>query len=149
MGKLNISKLMLLSITLLCTVFIPLSVVASVFDGSKPLYCALMDTIQCVPGGECTEIEPEEVNLPDFLVINFKKKIITTTKESGIQRSSKIENRKLIDGKLIVQGAEDGFEGVRDGLGWSIAINESTGKMVFTGSGDDVGFVFFGSCTPQ
>ena len=124
-------------------------VLAGVFDGSKPLYCALMDTVQCVPGGECTEIEPEEVNLPDFLAINFKKKRITATKEGGIQRSSKIENRKLIDGKLIVQGAEDGVEGVKDGLGWTIAINESTGKMVLTGSGDDVGFVFFGSCTPQ
>ena len=124
-------------------------VIAGVFDGSKPLYCALMDTVQCVPGGECTEIEPEEVKLPDFLAINFKKKIITATKEGGIQRSSKIENRKLIDGKLIVQGAEDGVEGVKDGLGWTIAINESTGKMVLTGSGDDVGFVFFGACTPQ
>jgi hypothetical protein len=108
-----------------------------------------MDTVQCVPGGECTEIEPEEVNLPDFLVINFKKKIITATKEGGLQRTSPIENRKLIDGKLIVQGAEDGVEGVKDGLGWTIAINESTGKMVLTGSGDDVGFVFFGACTPQ
>jgi len=124
-------------------------VIAGVFDGSKPLYCALMDTVQCVPGGECTEIEPEEVNLPDFLAINFKKKRITATKEGGIQRSSKIENRKLIDGKLIVQGAEDGVEGVKDGLGWTIAINESTGKMVLTGSGDDVGFVFFGACTLQ
>ena len=124
-------------------------VIAGVFDGSKPLYCALMDTVRCVPGGECTEIEPEEVNLPDFLVINFKKKIITATKEGGLQRTSPIENRKLIDGKLIVQGAEDGVEGVKDGLGWTIAINESTGKMVLTGSGDDVGFVFFGSCTPQ
>ena len=123
--------------------------VAGVFDGSKPLYCALMDTVQCLPGGECQELEAEDVNLPDFLVMDFKKKMITTTKEGGIQRSSKIENRKLIDGKLIVQGAEDGVEGVRDGLGWSIAINESTGKMVLTGSGDDIGFVVFGACTPQ
>ena len=37
----------------------------------------------------------------------------------------------------------------RDGHGWSIAISESTGKMVLTGSGDQVGLVIFGACTPQ
>ena len=50
---------------------------------------------------------------------------------------------------FIIQGAEDGAEGVKDGLGWSIAINETTGEMVIIGSGDDVGFVFFGACTLQ
>ena len=149
MEKLNTSKLTLTSIALLCTAIIPFSAMAGNFDGSKALYCALMDTVQCLPGGECQEVETEDVNLPDFIMINFKKKIITTTKEGGSERSSKIENRELIDGKLIVQGAEDGVEGVRDGLGWSIAINETTGKMVFTGSGDGVGFVFFGACTPK
>jgi hypothetical protein len=149
MGKFTISKLMLMNIALLCIVFIPFPVTAGVFDGSKTLYCALMDTLQCLPGGECQEVEAEEVNLPDFIVINFKDKIITTTKEGNNKRSSKIESKKLVDGKLILQGAEDGAEGVRDGLGWSIAINETTGKMVLTGSGDEVGFVFFGACTPQ
>jgi hypothetical protein len=149
MKKVTINKLMLMSVALLCTVFIPLSVTAGEFDGSKPLYCALMDTVQCLPGGECQEIEAEEVNLPNFLVIDFKKEKITTTKARGNQRTSKIENKKQVDGKLIVQGAEDGAEGVKDGLGWSIAINDTTGKMVLTGSGDDVGFVFFGACTPQ
>ena len=149
MKKVTISKLMVMSIALLCTALIPLSVLAGEFDGSQKLYCALMDTVQCLPGGECQEIEAEEVNLPNFLVIDFKKEKITTTKARGNKRTSKIENKKQVDGKLIVQGAEDGAEGVKDGLGWSIAINETTGKMVLTGSGDDVGFVFFGACTPQ
>jgi len=148
MKKLHMRLVTFLGMALFCLVASSPSV-AGVFDGSKPLYCALMDTVQCLPGGECQELEAEDVNLPDFLVIDFKKKTITTTKEGGMQRSSTIENRELIDGKLIVQGAEDGVEGVRDGLGWSIAINESTGKMVLTGSGDDIAFVVFGACTPQ
>ena len=52
------------------------------------------------------------------------------------------------DGKLILQGAEDGVEGVRDGLGWTLAISEEIGRMVLTASGDNVGFVIFGACTP-
>jgi len=55
---------------------------------------------------------------------------------------------ELIDGKLILQGAEDGVEGVRDGVGWTMAIAQETGKAVLTASGDQVGFVVFGACTP-
>ena len=138
-------KIKLMGLTLLCLLITPLSVSAQVFDGSKPLYYV----IECVPGVECQEVMPENVNLTNFLFINFKKKRITASKEGGVQRASKIENRERVDGKLIVQGIEDGVEGVKDGLGWSIAITESTGKMVVTGSGDQVGFVMFGACTTQ
>ena len=149
MKKLIMSKLMVVITALLCIFFIPLSVNAGEFDGSQTLYCALMDTVQCMPGGKCQEVEAEEVNLPSFIVIDFKKEKITIPEVRGNKRTSKIENKKQVDGKLIIQGAEDGAEGVKDGLGWSIAINETTGKMVITGSGDEVGFVFFGACTPQ
>jgi len=53
-----------------------------------------------------------------------------------------------IDGKLILQGAEDGYESVRDGLGGTIAISEGTGRVVMTASGDQVAFVVFGACLP-
>jgi hypothetical protein len=52
-----------------------------------------------------------------------------------------------IDGKLIIEGAQDGIENVRDGLGWTMAINEESGEMVLTAAGDRVGFVVFGACT--
>lgn len=65
------------------------------------------------------------------------------------QTPSRIENMERVDGKLILQGAEDGRREVRDGLGWSIAISEDKGKMVLTGSGDQVGFVVFGACTSK
>jgi hypothetical protein len=54
-----------------------------------------------------------------------------------------------IDGKLILQGAEDGIEDVRDGIGWTAAISESTGKFIFTASGEEVAFVVFGACIAQ
>ena len=62
-------------------------------------------------------------------------------------KHSEIENLEKIDGMVILQGAEDGIEGVRDGLGWSMAIAEETGKMVLTASGDAAAFVMFGACT--
>lgn len=53
-----------------------------------------------------------------------------------------------VDGKLILQGAEDGLEGVRDGVGWTLVISEDTGKFVLTASGEEVAFVVFGACIP-
>jgi predicted regulator of Ras-like GTPase activity (Roadblock/LC7/MglB family) len=65
------------------------------------------------------------------------------------QVPSRIENLERIDGKLILQGAENGYKEVRDGTGWSIAVSEETGKIVLTESGDQVAFVVFGACVPK
>ena len=148
MRKLNTDIVKLTGIALLCIAFMPLTVMASDFDGSKPLHCTLDETIECLPGGECEKVKPAEVNLPDTIIIDYEKKTIAT-KEGDIKRTSPIENRKHIDGKLIIQGAEDGSKDQKDGIGWTIAVNDSTGKMVVTGSGNDVGFVLFGSCKPE
>ena len=126
---------------------ISVSALAGNFDGSQDLICSIMDIVECGPGGKCQEVVAEEVGIPLFLKINFKGKKISATHASGDKRSSQIENFEKIDGKVIIQGAEDGMEGVRDGMGYSIAIAEQTGKMVITASGDEVGFVIFGVCT--
>jgi len=117
------------------------------FDGSKELICSIMDIVECGPGGKCQQVTAEDVGIPNFLKINFKNKKISATHADGSKRSTDIENFETIDGKVIIQGAEDGIEGVRDGLGWSLALAEETGKMVITASGDEVGFVIFGACT--
>jgi hypothetical protein len=123
------------------------SAVAGDFDGSKPLLCAVIDVVECGSGGKCQQVTAEDVGIPRFLKVNFKEKKITATQTSGSKKSTPIKNSEHIDGKLILQGAEDGIEGVRDGVGWSLAIAEESGKMVLTASGDEVGFVVFGACT--
>ena len=117
------------------------------FDGSKPLICALMDLVECQPGGKCQSVTAEELGLPQFFRINFQEKKISGTQASGNEKVTAIEHLEKVDGKLIIQGAEDGIEDVRDGVGWSLAIAEETGKLVLTASGDEVGFVVFGACT--
>ena len=120
--------------------------VAGDFDGSKPLICALMDLIECDAGSQCQSKTAEELGLPQFFRINFNEKKISGAQSDGSGKSTPIENLKHIDGKLIIQGAQDGVEDVRDGVGWSLAIAEETGKLVLTASGDEVGFVVFGAC---
>ena len=126
----------------------PSQVLAGDFDGSKPLLCALIEVIECIPVEGCDRVTPEAANLPKFLAINFEEKKIVVPHGSQKGRTTAIERLEHIDGKLIIQGAEDGVEGVRDGMGWSMAINQESGDMVLTASGDKVGFVVFGACTP-
>ena len=142
MNQVKIIGLMVMTI---CMLSFP--AMAGDFDGSKPLICAVMDLVECQPGGKCQQVAAEDVGIPHFLKINFKEKKISATHTDGSKKSTAIENFEKIDGKLIIQGAEDGIEGVRDGVGWSLAISEETGKTVLTASGDEVGFVIFGACT--
>jgi hypothetical protein len=117
------------------------------FDGSRPMVCAVIKAIECTPSAGCIEVSLESAGLPRFSVIDAKKKVLHPTKESGINRVSAIKQIESVDGKLILQGAEDGLEDVRDGLGWTIAIGEDTGELVLTASGDGVAFVVYGACT--
>ena len=142
MNQVKIIGLMLMTI---CIFSFP--AMAGDFDGSNQLICALMDLVECQPGGKCQQVAAEDVGIPHFLKINFKEKKISATHANGSKKSTDIENFEKIDGKIIIQGAEDGIEGVRDGVGWSLALDEETGKMVLTASGDQVGFVVFGACT--
>jgi len=142
MSQLKIFGIM---VAIICLFSFP--AVAGDFDGSKELICAVMDLTECGPGGKCQQVTAEDVGIPLFLRINFKENKISTTHADGTKRSSEIERSEKVDGKLIIQGAEDGIEGVRDGVGWSLAIAEETGKIVLTASGDEVGFVIFGACT--
>lgn len=139
------AKIYGLMVMIIC--ILPFMAFAGDFDGSKPLICAVMDLVECQPGGKCQQVTAEDVGIPQFWKINFKDKKISAIQADGSQRSTTIERFEKIDGKVIIQGAEDGIEGVRDGLGWSLAIAEETGKTVLTASGDEVGFVMFGACT--
>ena len=134
MNKMKICGLIIVLIWMM-----PISAAAGNFDGSKELVCAVMDLAECQPGGKCQQITAEDVGIPQFLKINFKEKKISAIHADGSKRSTTIERFEKVDGKIIIQGAEDGIEGVRDGLGWSLAIAEETGKTVLTASGDEVG----------
>jgi len=122
---------------------------AGSFEGSEPLICASAEILECVPVEGCKRVAAESVDAPRFIRIDFKTNTMSSERADGGARTSQIERSETVDGKLMLQGAEDGFEGVRDGLGWTLAIGQDTGTMSLTASGDAVGFVIFGACTPM
>jgi hypothetical protein len=139
------------NVVLLFLVFVlalpPLSA-AGDFDGTQPLVCTVIDFTECTMEEGCHRVSPEEVNLPRIFWIDVKNKIIKDKEGDEGSRKSPIMSVQRIDSKLILQGAEEGYEDIRDGFGWTIAIMEDNGRMVLTASGDLVGNVAFGVCTP-
>jgi hypothetical protein len=127
---------------------VPWSAAAADFDGSKPLLFSVISVTECTPEQGCAQVTAESIALPQFLKIDFKSKRVTSAMEAQGKRSSEIKRVERIEGKLMLQGAEEGIEGVRDGLGWTLAISEETGKAILTASGDEVAFVVFGACLP-
>ena len=97
-----------------------------------------------MPDGSCREVPLASVELPQFLKIDFSKKTIRPADDDDKTPATVIEGQKVVDGKLISQGVEDGYEKTHDGLGWTLAISVETGRVVLTASGDQVPFVVFG-----
>jgi hypothetical protein len=129
-----------------CVSILPSPSVAGDFDGSKPLVCTVITVNECLEGEGCMAVAPEDVNLPRHLWVDVAKKTIQD-KKAGDGRKSPIESVKRVDGKLILQGAEEGRADVRDGFGWTIAIMEDSGQMMLSASGDMVAISAFGVCT--
>ena len=119
------------------------------YDGSKPLIFSVKTVLECAPNGESYIVTTEEMEIPQFLIVDCKKMTISPFPPIPGRRDSVIKRLEHIDGKLILQGADDGVEHVRDGVGWTAAISEDTGRAVVTAAGEDVGFVIFGACMPR
>ncbi len=141
------SKMAVIASLILC-LGLTSKAIAGDFDGSKPLLVSVARIMECTPVGGCKDVSANEVRLPRFLKIDFAKKTIRPARGGEDIPDTVIERSERVDGKLILQGAEDGYAEMRDGLGWTMAISEESGLVVLTTSGDEVGFVVFGACTP-
>jgi hypothetical protein len=124
----------------------PFAVVSAEFDGSSVFTCASIDVMECLPAQGCNEVRADAVDIPRFIRVDVKNKQLTTGTTDD-PRKTAIERMEQVEGKLMLQGAEDGREGQRDGVAWSMAVSADKGDMVLTASGDGVAFVVFGACT--
>jgi len=125
---------------------LPIAAAAGEFGGSKPLICSTGKVIECTPEGGCQEVMPESVAVPQFLTVDLDKKIIKATGKSDGDRKSIIKRLERLEGRLILQGSDEGIQNVRDSVGWSATLSEKTGKFMVTASGDQVAFIVYGAC---
>lgn len=108
------------------------------FDGSVPLLCVPIEIVECEAGGKCYDGTAEDVNLPQFIRINFKDKTLSAVGEPG--RTAPINHFERNNGRLILHGGQNG-------RGWTAIISEETGRLSATISEERLGFIIFGACT--
>ena len=104
------------------------------------MICAPGQAMVCLETGDCYSSTPWEVSLPDFVVIDLGKKLISTTKSAAEQRTTDVSVVKSDDGMIFLQG-------VQRGRAFSVVIEEVTGRMTVSVSRDGLTVAAFGACT--
>ncbi|HTP65393.1 MAG TPA: hypothetical protein VMJ66_08385 [Geobacteraceae bacterium] len=99
--------------------------------------CSLTKGLECVSDEGCVEWTMEEMSLPRFVRIDLASRTITSL-DKEVKRTSKIASVERLNGLIILHGTEQ--------RGWSMALAEDSGNLTISASGDDEGFIVFGSC---
>lgn len=112
------------------------SAVAGDFDGSRRLLCATVEARDCMPGDDCFRGLADDIGAPNFMRIDFEKKVI-----AGTRHTTPITFLEKTDRQVLMQGTEIGYA-------WAVALEPTTGRFSASLTNVDGTFVLFGSCTP-
>jgi hypothetical protein len=115
-------------------------VAAEDVTGVTRMVCASGQAQICLETGECYAATPFELAVPDFVIIDTKKGVISTTKASGLNRSTNFTKSERKDGLIYLQGVEGG-------RAFSFVIHEATGRMTAAIARDGLSVTVFGACT--
>ena len=109
-------------------------------DGVDKMICAAAQVQICIENDACYEASAEELGVPNFVIIDTKKKTISTTKASEEKRSTTFSTVSKDDGFIYLQGIEGG-------RAFSFVIEESGGHMTVSVARDGISVNVFGACT--
>ncbi len=122
-----------------CTLAASTAIADSITNADR-LLCSTSRVVACFEGGECTEVLPWELNIPQFVVIDTKKKTISTTKASNENRSTPIRTLQR-DGGVVI------FQGIEQGRAFGVVIDEESGLLTGSVARDGMSVSVFGACT--
>ncbi len=109
-------------------------------EGVDKMICAAAQVQICIENDTCYAATPAELDIPNFVVIDTRKKTISTTRASNQTRSTPFTSVEKIDGLFYLQGIEGG-------RAFSFVIDEATGHMTVAVSRDGLSVSVFGACT--
>jgi hypothetical protein len=109
-------------------------------EGVDKMICAAAQVQICIENDTCYAATPAELDIPNFVVIDTRKKTISTTRASNQNRSTPFTSVQKIDGLFYLQGIEGG-------RAFSFVIDEATGHMTVAVSRDGLSVSVFGACT--
>ena len=107
---------------------------------SDRIVCSPADVKLCFENGECFDTNPWEVDMPEFVIIDIRKKTISTTRVSGQDRKTTFSALTKTDDLLVMQGIEDD-------RAFSFVIEQQTGILTAAVARDGVSISVFGACT--
>jgi hypothetical protein len=110
--------------------------------GAGKFLCSAGSTSVCCDDGQCASGAADELDLPQFIEIDVTAKRMSTTKASGLNRTTTITNLTRVDGLIIMQGVENT-------RAYSISINEKTGELAAAIAAPWCSITAFGICTPM
>lgn len=109
-------------------------------QGIDRLLCAVGQVVACVEEADCYPIPPSEVDVPEFVIVDVKGKVLSTTKASERNRRTPVQTVQRADGFIYLQGIDLG-------RAFSLVIDEATGHVTVAVSRDGVSVTVFGVCT--
>ncbi len=109
-------------------------------SGAERLLCASSQVVRCNSIGDCETGPPWEWNMPAFIQVDLKKKLLSTPAASAEQRRSPITYVREA-GRIVLQGTENG-------RALSTVIDEETGLASSAIALDGLTITVFGVCTP-
>jgi len=119
----------------------PVAASAAGYDGSSNLICAANNVVACTKASICVQGEASTFDLPIFMYVDFKAKVVKARTEGDAKQvESPIRNFQKSNTQLILQGIENGH-------GWNISIDQTGGRMTTTIAGESGSFAIFGACT--
>ena len=122
------------------TTLVSTAVSAAGMDGSRDIVCAVTNVVGCAEEGSCVQGSARSFDVPEFMILDAKKKVVRASYESGNKAVSPVKNIERSGDHLILQGVENS-------RGWEISINTKSGRMSAAGVGDAISFLAFGACT--
>jgi hypothetical protein len=87
-------------------------------------------------------------NVLVIIELDFISKTFRPSKDSLVRRTITFKSLEHIENIMVMQGVDEGVEGVDDGLAWSLTISKKNGNAILSASGDGVAYVVFGVCKP-
>ncbi len=116
------------------------SAAADNLNGAGQFLCATGQVVICAEGAECQPVLALNVKIPQFVVVNVEKKMLSTTQASGLHRVTPIGTMKRTDGRIYLQGIDRG-------RAYSFVIDETTGRATVAVSRDGMTVTAFAACT--
>jgi hypothetical protein len=121
---------------------LPSLAAADDLTGANRILCTAVQATRCVETGDCEIDLPWNLHIPQFIEVDLAAKKLSTTKASGENRSTPIDQLRRQDGVIVIQGFEKG-------RAFSFVITEETGALSVAVAATGKAVAVFGACTPM